>query len=152
VALALTSRVRAVAAGASVVAAVALAAAVVGRSCAVTDPGPEAAVRGMFAAASAGDRNAVFDLLTPATQQQLAEHARRATDLIGSSVRVSAHDLISIGTGGEESLPIDLTVVERVGDRAVVEVVSAGGTRSRVSVMQVDGRWRIDLPAYARSP
>jgi hypothetical protein len=151
VALALTSRVRAVAAGASALAAMALAAAVVGRSCAVSDPGPEAAVRGMYAAANAGDRRAVFDLLTPSTQRQLTDHARRATDLIGSSVRFSELDLISIGSGGEESLPIDLTVIERVGDRAVVEVVSAGGARSKVSLVQIDGRWRIDLPAYARS-
>jgi len=149
VALALTSRRRAVAAGASAVAAVALAVAMVGRSCGVTDPGPEAAVRGMLAAASAGDRNAVFDLLTPATQQHLTESARRATDLIGSSMRYTALDLISIGGSTELSPPTDLTVVERVGDRAVVEVVSAAG-RARVTVIRIAGRWRIDLPQYAR--
>jgi hypothetical protein len=149
VALALTSRRRAVAAGASAVAAVALAVAMVGRSCGVADPGPEAAVRGMLAAATAGDRQAVFDLLTPATQDHLAERARRATDLIGSSVRYSALDLISIGAANEASTPSDLTVVERVGDRAVVEVVSAAG-RARVTVMRISGRWRIDLPEYRR--
>jgi hypothetical protein len=149
VALALTSRRRAVAAGASAVAAVALAVAMVGRSCGVADPGPEAAVRGMLAAASAGDRQAVFDLLTPSTQQLLAERARRATDLIGSSERYAALDLISIGAAREASTPTDLTVVERVGERAVVEVVSPG-VRARVTVMRVDGRWRIDLPGYGK--
>lgn len=150
-ALALTSRVRAVAAGASALAAVALAVAVVGRSCGEPDHGPEAAVRGMIAAANAGDRHAVFDLLTPVTQQRLTDRARRATDLVGSSVRYSALDLISIGAAGEDSPPVDLTVVERVGDRAEVEVVSAGGMRARVTVVKVDGRWRIDLPEYAHT-
>jgi len=148
-ALALTSRRRAVAAGASAIAAVALAVAVVGRSCGVADPGPEAAVRGMLAAASAGDRHAVFDLLTPETQHSLTEYARRATDVVGSSVRYSPLDLISIGASSESTAPSDLTVVERVGDRAVVEVVSPGG-RDRVTVLRVNGRWRIDLPAYGR--
>ncbi len=48
-ALALTSRRGALAAVASALAAMALAAAVAGRSCRVTQPGPEAAVRDMKA-------------------------------------------------------------------------------------------------------
>jgi hypothetical protein len=150
-ALALTSRRGAVAAGARAVAAVALAVAVVGRSCGVADPGPEAAVRSMLAAANAADRTAVFDLLTPATQDRLTARARRATDLIGSSTRYSALDLISIGGSTDVAPPTDLTVVERIGDRAVVEVVSPTG-RARVTVVLVDGRWRIDLADYGRDP
>jgi hypothetical protein len=137
------------AAGASAIAAVALAVAVVGRSCGVADPGPEAAVRGMLAAASAGDRTAVYDLLTPETQQRLAERARRATDVVGSSVRYSALDLISIGGASDAPPPSDITVIEQVGDRAVVEVVSPGG-RDRVTVRRVGGRWLVELAAYGR--
>jgi hypothetical protein len=148
-ALALTSRRRAVAAGASALAAVALAIAVAGRSCSVSDPGPEAAVRGMLAAASAGDREAVYDLLTPETQSALADAARRATDLVGSSLRYSPLDLISIGASGEAGAPSDITVVERVGDRAVVEVVSPAG-RDRVTVRRVSGQWRVELAAYGK--
>jgi hypothetical protein len=147
VALALTSRRRAVAAAASAVAAVALALGVVGKSCAVSDRGPEDAVRAMLAAASAGDRRAVFELLSPDTQRDLTARAQRATDLVGSSVRYSPLDLISISTSPDIAPPTDLTVVMRHGDHAVVEVVSPGG-RERVDVVRVDDRWRIDMPQY----
>ena len=147
-ALALTSRRRAVAAIASAVAAVALAVAVVGRSCGVPDRGPESAVRELIAAASAGDRAGVYELLSPATQKRLTELAHRATDLVGSSVRYSPLDLISIGAATDATTPTDVTVVERTGDRAVVEIVSSGG-RGRITVVRVDGRWRIDMADYA---
>ena len=147
-ALALTSKRRAVAAVASAVAAVALAVAIVGRSCTVVDRGPESAVRRLFAAANAGDRGTVFDLLTPATQRRLADLAHHATDLVGSSVRYSPLDMISIGASTDATTPTDVTVVERVGDRAVVEIVSGAG-RGRVTVVRIDGQWRIDMSDYA---
>ena len=146
-ALALTSRRGALAAVASVLAAVALAAAVAGRSCRVTQPGPEAAVRDMLQAAKTGDRDAVFDLLAPATRERLDAEARRATDLVGASQRYTARDLISIGSSDGVAEPTDITVIEERGDRAVVEVVSPTG-RARVDLIKHDGRWRLDLPQY----
>jgi len=146
-ALALTSRRGALAAVASALAAMALAAAVAGRSCRVTQPGPEAAVRDMLQAAKTGDRDAVFDLLTPATRERLDGEARRATDLVGASQRYAAKDLISIGSSDGVADPTDITVLEERGDRAVVEVVSPTG-RARVDLVKHDGRWRIDLPQY----
>ena len=146
-ALALTSRRGALAAVASALAAVALAAAVAGRSCRVTQPGPEAAVRDMIQAAKTGDRDAVFELLTPVTRERLDAEARRATDLVGASQRYTAKDLISIGSADGVADPTDITVLEERGDRAVVEVVSPEG-RSRVELVLVDGRWRIELPQY----
>jgi len=150
-ALALTSRRRAAAAAFSVIAAVALAAAVVGRGCRVTEPGPEAAVRGMLAAANEGDRNAVFALLSPATQSALEERAQRATELVGSNVRYTALDLIAIGSADDVPLPTSIETVERHGDRVVVEIASSAGT-ARLDVVKVDGRWKIDLPSYAAAP
>ena len=144
-ALALTSRRGALAAVASALAAVALAAAVAGRSCRVTQPGPEAAVRDMIQAAKTGDRDAVFELLTPVTRERLDAEARRATDLVGASQRYTAKDLISIGSADGVADPTDITVLEERGDRAIVEVVSPTG-RARVDLMRHDGRWRIDLP------
>jgi hypothetical protein len=147
VALALTSRRGALAAVASALAAMALAAAVAGRSCQVTQPGPEAAVRDMLHAAKTGDRDLVFALLAPRTRERLDAEARRATDLVGASQRYVARDLISIGGSDSAADPTDITVIEELGDRAVVEVVSALG-RSRVDLVKVEGRWRIDLPQY----
>jgi len=147
VALALTSRRSTVAAVASALAAMALAAAVAGRSCRVSQPGPEAAVRDMLQAAKTGDRDTVFALLSPATRARLETEAKRATDLVGASIRFSAKDLVSIGSSDGIPAPTDITVLEERGDHAVVEVVSPAG-RARMDLVKVDGRWRIDLPQY----
>ena len=146
-ALALTSRRSTVAAVASALAAMALAAAVAGRSCRVSQPGPEAAVRDMLQAAKTGDRDTVFALLSPATRARLETEAKRATDLVGASIRFSAKDLVSIGSSDGIPAPTDITVLEERGDHAVVEVVSPAG-RARMDLVKVDGRWRIDLPQY----
>jgi len=146
-ALALTSRRGALAAVASALAAMALAAAVAGRSCRVTEPGPEAAVRDMIQAAKTGDHDTVFELLTPMTRDRLEAEAKRATDLVGASQRYRAKDLISIGSSDGVADPTDITVLEERGDRAVVEVVSAAG-RARLDLVKLDGRWHIDLPPY----
>jgi Domain of unknown function (DUF4878) len=147
VALALTSRRGALAAVTSALAAMALAAAVAGRSCRVSQPGPEAAVRDMIQAAKTGDRDMVFELLTPATRDRLDAEAKRATDLVGASQRYQAKDLISIGSSDGASDPTDITVLEEHGDRAVVEVVSPAG-RARIDLVKLDGHWHIDLPQY----
>lgn len=146
-ALALTSRRSTVAAIASAVAAMAFAAAVAGRGCRVNDPGPEAAVRDMIQAAKTGDRDAVFDLLAPGTQDKLAAYAARATDLVGAATRYAAKDLISIGSSEGVAPPTDITVLSEVGDRATVEIVSPAG-RSQLDLVRIDGKWRVELSQY----
>jgi hypothetical protein len=145
--LALTSRRSTVAAVASALAAMALAAAVAGRSCQVTQPGPEAAVREMLRAAQTGDRDAVFELLSPSTRARLEAEAKRATDLVGAATRYTAKDLVSIGSSDGVPAPTDITIIEERGDRAVVEVVSPAG-RARIELVNVRGRWHIELPQY----
>jgi hypothetical protein len=153
VALALGTRRSTIAAVASALAAMALAAAVAGRSCQVTQPGPEMTVRDLLQAAKTGDRDLVFELLTPTTRARLDAEAKRATDLVGASTRYTAKDLISIGASDNVAAPTDITVIEERGDHAVVEIVSPAG-RSRLQLYKVAGRWRVDLPAYGkpRSP
>ena len=124
----------------------ALAAAVAGRSCQVTKPGPEVTVRDLLQAAKTGNRDLVFELLTPATRARLEAEANRATDLVGAATRYTAKDLISIGAT-DEGAPTDITVIEQRADRAVVEIVSPSG-RSRLTLYDIDGRWRVDLGAY----
>jgi hypothetical protein len=148
-ALALTTRRSTIAAVASALAAMAVAAAVAGRSCRVSQPGPEAAVRNMLQAAKNLDRDTVFELLAPATQARLELEAKRATDLVGASMRFTAKDLVSVGSSDGVAAPTDITVLEERGDRAVVEVVSPSG-RSRTELVLVEGRWRIELPQYRR--
>ncbi|MCX5746999.1 MAG: hypothetical protein NT062_31400 [Proteobacteria bacterium] len=148
-ALAISSRRSTVAAVGSALAAMALAAAVAGRSCRVAEPGPEATVGDLLQAAKAGDRDLVFQLLAPTTRQRLEAEARRATDLVGASIRYTAKDLISIGNAEHIATPTDITVIEERSDHAIVEVVSPAG-RARMELQRVDGRWRIDLPQYSR--
>jgi hypothetical protein len=167
-ALALTSRRRAWAAGVSVLAAVTLAIAVVGRGCRVGEaPGPETAVRNLLAATRAGDRKAVFALFSPDTQAKLEERAERATDLVGSNIRYTALDLISVGSNEDVPPPTSIGVVscdadptkrcepDRVvpcsSDHKIVEIDSAGGC-ALLDVVRVKGRWRIDLPDYGTAP
>lgn len=150
-ALALTTRRSTVAAVASALAAMAIAAAVAGRGCRVSQRGPEAAVRDVLQAARTGDVDTVFALLSPATRAGLEAEARRATDLVGASERFSPRALISLGSSEGVPAPTDITVLEERGDRAVVEVVSPAG-RSRLELVRVSGRWLIDLPAYGREP
>ena len=143
-ALALGTRRSTVAAIASATAAIALAAAVAGRSCRVTQPGPEVAVRDVLQAAKAGDRDTLYELLTPATRARLEAEARRATDLVGGTIRYSAKDLISIGASEGIPEPTDITVLSEEGDRARVEVVSPAG-RAQIELRKIDGRWRVDV-------
>ena len=145
-ALALGTRRSTIAAVTSALAAMALAAAVAGRSCRVAQPGPEATVRDMMQAAKTGDRDAIFELLTPATRARLDAEAKRATDLVGAAVRYTAKDLLSIASS-DVANATDITVVSERGDRATIEVVSATG-RARIELVRFDGHWHVDLPQY----
>jgi len=147
VALALGTRRSTVAAVTSALAAMALAIAVAGRSCRVTQPGPEMTVRDLLHAANTGDRETVFQLLDPATQARLEAEAKRATDLVGATQRYAAKDLISIGASEGVAPPTDITVLEERGDRATVQIVSPAG-RSLLQLVRIAGHWRVDIPAY----
>src|SRR2546423_12915585 len=82
VALALGTRRGTLAAGISAFAALALAIGVVGRGCHVDEPGPDACVRDLLTAARAGDRKAIFDLLSPDTQRAIVDRAEGANALV----------------------------------------------------------------------
>ena len=148
-ALALGTRRSTVAAVTSALAAMALAIAVAGRSCRVTQPGPEVTVRDLLHAANTGDRDTVYELLAPSTQARLEAEAKHATDLVGATQRYAAKDLISIGASEGVAAPTDITVLEERGDHATVQIVSAQG-RALLQLIRIDGRWRVDLPRYGQ--
>ena len=107
-------------------------------------------MRDMLQAAKTGDLDTVFDMLAPQTRARLEVEARRATDLVGASIRYTAKDLVSLSSSSENiPAPTDITVLEELEDRAVVEVVSPAG-RARMQLVKVKGRWKIDLPQYGR--
>jgi hypothetical protein len=144
-ALALTSRRRALAAAASAIAAMAFAAAVVGRGCGVSMPGPDATVRSLVQASRAGDRKAVWTLLSPETQARLERQARHATEQVASNTRYTALDLISIGSSEDVPPPTDIRVVWTRGDAAEVEVAGPAG-KATLPLVRVGGHWRVHLP------
>ena len=146
------SRRNAITGAASALAAVALALAVAGRSCDVDDSSPQAAVRDFSDAANAGDREAVFGLLGPETQQRLEAAAQRATDLVGGARRYQALDMISISRSSDASPPKDFILRSQSEGRAIVEIVGSSGERAQVHVVKVKGRWRIELPGYNTDP
>ena len=91
----------------------------------------------MIQAARAGDRKAVWRLLSPDTQRALEDRAQKATDLVGASTRYSALDLISVGASDDVPPPTDIKVVSEGGDHAVVEL---GGPTGRAQLeLTVDG-------------
>lgn len=146
-ALALGSRRSTIAALFSAVAALAVALAVGGRSCGVDEPGPEVTVRDLLQAAKAEDVDTIYELLSPATRTRLEDEARRATDYVGAATRYTAKDLISVGRYSDVPRAIDLLVLEQTGERAVVLVVS-GADRDRISLVRVNGAWKIDMPDF----
>lgn len=145
------TRRNAIAAAASAVAAVALAVAVAGRSCQVDEDTPQAVVREFAAAASADDREALYRMFGPETRRRLEAAAKRATDLVGGSERYSPLDMISVGRSRDVPPPKDFVLKEQSESLATVEIIGAMGERSEVTVVRVDGGWRIELPAYGQS-
>lgn len=137
-------RRRGLAAAVTALAAVALAAAVAGRGCGSEDDTPEGAVRAFAAAARAGDRQTMYELFGPATRRWLAAAAERASQLVGGSRRYQAIDLINAGSMAG---PVHISVRENKDGRARVEIVDEHGNRSTVDVVEVEGRWRVELAA-----
>jgi hypothetical protein len=126
----------------AVAAAAALAAAVAGEGCR-EDPA-EAVVVDFVRAARAGDKAALWRLLGPATRARLEEAAARATDTAGGGRRYAPTDVLDLGAGDEnEPLP-EVLLRERAGDRAIVDVLRPDG-RDAVTVVRIDGAWRIEL-------
>ena len=143
----LGSRSRAITAAASAIAAMALAAAVAGRGCQVDDDSPQGVVRAFADAARAGDRKAILGMLGPKTLARLKEHARHATDLVGGPRRFALLDLVSVGKPGDYAA-IKNMQVHRRAEGTFVEIENADGKRSELAVVEVDGRWRVELPGY----
>ncbi len=106
---------------------------------------PDGAVRALAEAAEAGDRDAVYALLGPATRARLTADAERAAQAAGRR-ELGPHDLVAAGWSPPRWRASDFDVLTRAGDRATVEVRGAGHERETVSCVLVDGQWRVELP------
>lgn len=106
---------------------------------------PEGAVRALSEAAEAGNRDAVWALLGPATRKRLEADAARAAQAAGRR-ELGPRDLLAAGWAPPRWRASDLDVVSRDGDRAVVEVTGPRHERETVACVRVDGQWRVELP------
>lgn len=147
----LGSRIRTIAAAASAIAAVALAAAMAGKGCRVDDDSPEGVARSFAAAARAGDREAVYKMLGPDTKARLAEAAKRATALVGGSRRFQPLDLVGVSKPGETPAPKEFELVSADGDSAVVRIVTVDDESHQLNLVKIHGEWKVEVPEYQPS-
>jgi len=124
-----------------------------------TAPGPEDTVKRFLAASQERDAAAVYALLGPATRARLKAAAALASEQAGVKKPLAPHELISAGFRPSVSgdwMPKTYRLLERQGDRARVEVVGKkAGQRDVVSLVRVDGRWKIEMtppPLPGRAP
>lgn len=148
----LGSRKRAVTAAASAIAAVALAAAMAGKSCRVDDSSPEGVARAFANASRAGDSQEIYKMLGPRTRARLLEASKRATDLVGGSRRFEPLDLIGVSRPDESPAPKAFVLKSKDDDKAVVEVVTSDDKRYDLSLVKEDGKWKIEVAAYLDRP
>ncbi len=106
---------------------------------------PEGAVRALAEASEAGDRDAVYELLGPATRARLAADADRAAHEAGRH-ELGPVDLVGAGWSAPRWRAVDFDVLTRSGDRATVEVRGAAHERETLTCVLVDGAWRVELP------
>lgn len=143
--MAVGGRRRALATAVSVLLAAVLAVAMAGRACGAEDDSPVGAVRAFVAAARTGDRDALYELLGPRTRAALDARAARAGQLVGGERRFSPREMIAVSAAADLPPPRDYELVEARDGRAVVAIVDADGERHRVDLVEVDGRWRLEL-------
>ena len=135
------SRGRAITAVATGLTAIGLAFAVSPRGCGGADRSPLGAVKAFEAAARAGDREQMYKLLGPTTRAKLDSAAARASRLKNKGT-FGGHDMIgSVG----QAAPAQYRLTSESRDRAVVEAVFESGETRRISLVYIDGVWRIEL-------
>jgi hypothetical protein len=83
----------------------------------------------------------MFELLSPETRARLEDAAGRASNLV-SARRYRPEEMISLAGSGE---PRSFELRSEAGGRAVVDVIDERGARTPIELVEVDGRWRIEL-------
>ncbi len=132
-------------AAATVAAAVLLAVAISGRGCSDSDSSPEGAVRAFVAAARAEDKHALWDTLGPRTRGQAEAAARAATEKVGGARRYAALDMLDVSLPATSYAPSQIIVREQHDKTATVDLLGPEGHHDSINVVEVDGRWKVEL-------
>jgi hypothetical protein len=140
---------RAVTLAASALAAVAFAIAVAGRGCGGVDHGPEGTVRSLIAAARAGDREGILELLGPRTREKLLAETETASQQAGGRVQFDELDLIGLGRPTEGWSPRKITRRDD-GDQVLVDVEDNAGNVASIPMVYEDGGWKVEVVDYRK--
>ena len=138
-------RRRLLAALGAVAVALALAIAATGRGCAESDSSPERAAAAFVRAARAGDESAVWELLGPDTRARLEAASQSATDKAGNAHRFTPLELLDVSVPENAYVPVGVRLVSQDAQRARVEVLGPSGQSDAISLVQLAGRWRVEL-------
>jgi hypothetical protein len=138
-------RRRLVGAAVTAAAAVALAWAVGGKGCGESDSTPEGAARAFVAAARAEDKAALWELLGPATRGRATAAAAAATEKVGGARRFAPLEVLDVGAPESTYVPTDIVLREVRGANAFVDVLGPEGRRDTLQLVEVGGRWRVEL-------
>jgi len=115
------------------------------RGCGEPDGTPEGAVRAFVAAARAEDKAALWELLGPDSRRVVTAAAAAATDKVGGARRVAPLDVLDVGARAGTYAPSEIVLASSDGASATVDVLGPEGRRDGVHVVQVGGRWRVEL-------
>jgi hypothetical protein len=118
-------------------------------SCAEDEDEPVTAARAFARALRSGETKALLPMLEPEVVARLEAAAERASDQVGGRRRIAAHEMLQ-AVGVDPLLEIALAqTVTREGDEAQVKLVATDGREWVLSMVRVDGSWRVRVPAPA---
>jgi hypothetical protein len=114
--------------------------------------GPDSVLRRLLNAATVGDGEVVFELLTPEVQTKLRKLANLATAQSGGRQRYSPSDLLATTLAPRGKIS-SIKVLSETKQHAKVRVDATKQLAAETwSLRRIDGRWRVELPTRALSP
>ena len=106
---------------------------------------PEGAVRALQEAAESGDRDAVWQLLGPATRARLTADAQKAAQAAGRR-ELGARDLLAAGWSAPRWHAAEYDVLASDGTTATVEVRGPAHERETLRCVRQGAQWTVELP------
>lgn len=107
---------------------------------------PVTAAKRYAQAIQVGEPQALIPLLDESTRQVLANAAERATDQIGGRRQIEPEEMLQVVDVDPRFQVRRAELVEREGDRAVVELLGVDGTTHTLHLVLQGGEWRVTLP------
>jgi hypothetical protein len=106
---------------------------------------PEGAVRALQEAAETGDRDAVWQLLGPATRARLTADAQKAAQAAGRR-ELSGRDLLAAGWSAPRWHAAEYDVLAADSSSATVEVRGPAHERETLRCVRQGSQWTVELP------